>query len=356
MRQPIKQFRVIDAFFILLVALLTFAFYKVLSPFLIDLFLAMILVNLLYPVYRLFTRKLRPGLSSILTVLIFLFAVLALVVFFGIVFGTEAVGRIRSVQEVWPDWKQEILSWDIDAFIEQIPFADQLPFQDGTFDMAATLDKLFSKASELAFDVISKSFTGIATLLVHFIFMLFIMFFLFFDGPVLLEKVRALIPLDREHTEALITEITTMTRATIISTLLIGLLEGTFGGIIFIIFKIPSPALWAVVIAILSMIPAIGSNLIIIPVGIIRILTGQYVSGIIIVALGITGIAISQNIIKPKLLGGRSGLHPLIVLLATLGGIAWLGLVGFIIGPMIASMFIVVWHQFAEQFKTTAGP
>jgi predicted PurR-regulated permease PerM len=128
-------------------------------------------------------------------------------------------------------------------------------------------------------------------------------------------------------------------------------MEGTYGTIIFAIFGIPSPVLWGIIIMILSMVPLIGSNVIIVPAGLIQILTGQYIEGAVIILLGIAGIAVTQNIVRPYLQGGRSGLHPMIVLLSTLGGIAWLGIVGFLVGPMIASLFVAIWQQFGERYK-----
>lgn len=99
------------------------------------------------------------------------------------------------------------------------------------------------------------------------------------------------------------------------------------------------------------MIPLIGSNLIIIPAGIATVIGGRPAAGIIVAIAGIIGVAITQNIVKPKLLGDRTGLHPALALLSTIGGIAWLGLIGFLVGPVLAALFIVVWRQFAKRYR-----
>jgi len=183
------------------------------------------------------------------------------------------------------------------------------------------------------------------------VFTFFILFFVFIDGPKMIDRIKELIPLGDKDTDELISEMGNMTKATIVSTLIIGLIEGVYGGLLFIIFRLPSPMLWGIIILFMSLIPIIGANVIIIPAGIITIISGRYVAGIIIICLGIAGILVTQNIIKPKLLGGRSGLHPMLILLSTLGGIAWLGIIGFLIGPMIAALFIVIWNQFGMRFK-----
>lgn len=102
---------------------------------------------------------------------------------------------------------------------------------------------------------------------------------------------------------------------------------------------------------VLSMIPLIGTNLVLIPAGALTILAGRPVAGILIIVAGAVGVAITQNVIKPQLLGERSGLHPALALLSTIGGIAWLGLIGFLVGPVLAALFVVVWRQFAQRYR-----
>jgi predicted PurR-regulated permease PerM len=142
-----------------------------------------------------------------------------------------------------------------------------------------------------------------------------------------------------------------MTSATMVSTLIIGIIEGLFGGILFLIFGLPSPVLWGVVMLIVSMIPLVGTNVIIVPAGIVMIASGRYFAGIVIIILGLVGITLSQNLLKPKLLGNRSGLHPALVLISTLGAIIWIGVIGFLVGPLMASLFIVVWNQFGFKYR-----
>jgi predicted PurR-regulated permease PerM len=100
------------------------------------------------------------------------------------------------------------------------------------------------------------------------------------------------------------------------------------------------------------MIPLIGSNLIIIPAGLVVLFSGELGAGLVIIVAGVVGVAITQNMVKPKLVGDRSGLHPALALLSTIGGIAWLGLIGFLVGPVLASLFIVVWRQFARRYRS----
>ena len=79
------------------------------------------------------------------------------------------------------------------------------------------------------------------------------------------------------------------------------------------------------------------------------IIMGDVGRGVGLIVVGVAGAMVSQNLLRPKLVGDRSGLHPALVLLATLGGLAWLGLVGFVIGPMLATLATIAWEQFASR-------
>lgn len=104
-------------------------------------------------------------------------------------------------------------------------------------------------------------------------------------------------------------------------------------------------------ITLLSIIPLIGSFVIYLLLGIVLVVMGHMFSGIAVIFLGVIGSNIIQNIVKPKILGSRAGLHPAFVLLSTIGGIMWIGLIGFIIGPLIASLFVAVWNQYGRHFS-----
>jgi predicted PurR-regulated permease PerM len=129
-------------------------------------------------------------------------------------------------------------------------------------------------------------------------------------------------------------------------------MEGALATALFAVFRLPSPFLWGIIVMVLSMIPLIGTNLVLFPAGILTIVSGRPFAGLAILVAGTVGVFFTQNVVKPKLLGDRSGLNPALALLATVGGIAWLGIIGFLIGPVLASLFIVVWRQFALRYKT----
>ena len=175
---------------------------------------------------------------------------------------------------------------------------------------------------------------------------------MFYDGKKLISKIHSVSPFDRNDEKKGMDELIKITDTIVIYTFLIGVAEGIYGGTLFAILGISSPFFWGILMVILSMIPIVGANTIILPAALIQFVMGNYGNGFILLFLGAGLIIINQNIIKPKLTGDRTGLHPVLMFIASLGGIAWLGIVGFLVGPLIAALFIVAWSQYAIKFKS----
>ena len=123
---------------------------------------------------------------------------------------------------------------------------------------------------------------------------------------------------------------------------------------LFALFGIPSAALWGLIMVVLSALPMVGINVAIVPAGVVLIIMGDIGRGVGLIVAGVAGVVLSQNVLRPKLVGDRSGLHPALVLLATLGGLAWLGLIGFVIGPILATLAMIAWQQFANRQREAA--
>jgi len=121
----------------------------------------------------------------------------------------------------------------------------------------------------------------------------------------------------------------------------------------FLAFGLPAPFLWGMIMIVFSMVPLFGTNFVLVPASIILALSGRLVAGMLMLGISLAVVSFSQNLVKPILLGDSSGMHPALVLLATLGGIAWLGIAGFILGPVIASQFIVAWRLFSRYYTGT---
>ncbi len=157
-------------------------------------------------------------------------------------------------------------------------------------------------------------------------------------------------PLRTQQEKILIKEFISISKATLKGTVVIGAIQGVLGGLLFVFTGVPSPITWGVVMVVLSIIPVVGSWLVWIPVGVGMILSGSFVQGVVILLFGALIISSIDNILRPKLVGRDSQMHPLFVLFATLGGIISFGVIGFIIGPIIVALFLALLRMYEQEF------
>ncbi len=182
---------------------------------------------------------------------------------------------------------------------------------------------------------------------VNLFVMLYLLFFLLRDGDELVARIKAAIPLRAEQQRALFQEFTVVIRATVKGNIVVAAVQGALGGLIFWLLGIHAPLLWAVIMAVLSLLPAIGAALVWLPVAIYFLATGAVWQGIVLVAYGVLVIGLVDNVLRPLLVGKDTQMPDYLVLLSTLGGIAVFGVNGFVIGPVIAAMFIAAWDIFS---------
>ena len=190
---------------------------------------------------------------------------------------------------------------------------------------------------------------------VSFFIMLYLLFFLLRDGSTLVRRMSDAIPLQRELQHTLATKFGDVVRATIKSNIVIAVLQGTLGGLIFWILGVQGALLWGVVMAFLSLLPIVGTALVWLPVAIYFLVSGAIWQAAVLIAFGVLVIGLVDNVLSPVLVGKDTKLPDHIVLISTLGGMAIFGFNGFVIGPMIAAMFIAVWDTMAATKAEPSG-
>jgi predicted PurR-regulated permease PerM len=189
---------------------------------------------------------------------------------------------------------------------------------------------------------------GTLTFVVNLFVMLYLLFFLLRDGKSLSTAASQALPLKPDHTRRLLAEFTTVVRATVKGNIIVALVQGTLGGLAFWFLGINGALLWGSVMALLSLLPAVGAALVWGPVAIYLLSTGSLLSGLGLVAWGVLVIGLVDNVLRPILVGKQTRLPDYVVLIATLGGLAAFGLNGFVIGPVIAAIFLVCWDIFTQ--------
>jgi predicted PurR-regulated permease PerM len=181
--------------------------------------------------------------------------------------------------------------------------------------------------------------------------MLYVAFFLLRDGRRLTDELVHALPLGDERERLLFRKFSEVTRATVKGNLLVAMVQGALGGIIFWILGLPAALLWGVVMAILSLIPAIGAGLVWLPAALYLYAIGDWVAATVLVLYGFLVIGLADNVLRPILVGRDTKLPDWMVLLSTLGGLALFGINGFVVGPLIAVLFIAFWQIFSKEFN-----
>jgi len=173
--------------------------------------------------------------------------------------------------------------------------------------------------------------------------MLYITFFMLRDGSYLIDLIVRALPLGDTRERMLMSLFAEVTRATIKGNLVIAMLQGLIGGITLWALGIHGAILWGVLMTIASLIPAVGSALVWVPIAIYFAATGDLTSALILTGIGAGIIGMLDNVLRPILVGRDTKLPDYIVLLSTLGGIAIFGVNGFVVGPVVAALFIAFW-------------
>jgi predicted PurR-regulated permease PerM len=332
-----------------LVLLISALFLTMIHQFLMAIFMAGLFTALVMPAHHLIAKKVggRETLASILTVLAIVFLILTPLTLLITLIVAQA---IEIGQSVTP-WVQTFINEPtiITNYLERIPYYQQiLPYRDVIVQKAG---ELVGALSAFLIDSLS-SFTRITIdAIFSSIIMLYVMFYFLTMGNLLLEKILFFLPLDDFNERLLLNRFTSVTRATIKGTLIIGIMQGTICGIAFAVAGIEGPVFWGSVMAVMSIVPAFGTAIVWFPALVILALTGNF-TGVIVLAI-LCGVIAGNldNIVRPRLVGKDTEMHDLFVLFGTLGGLTMFGLLGIIIGPIVAALFITIWEIYGVAFK-----
>ena len=330
--------------FLLLLVAVTLAFGVILLPFYGAVFWGVVLAILFNPLYRRILRATgqRRNLAALVTMLLVIVVVVVPLTFILTALVQETSNVYKRIQSGELNFSI-LLQQIFDALPESVIKLLER-FQLGS--LAALLREvsaLITKGSQLIAAQVLQIGQNTFDFMIGFVIMLYLLFFLFRDGSALSHRIKDAIPLAPEHKTELFSKFATVVRATVKGNLLVAMAQGALGGIIFWFLGVPGAVLWGVVMAVLSLLPAVGAGLVWGPVAIYFLATGSVWQGAVLTAYGILVIGLVDNILRPILVGKDTKMPDYLVLLSTLGGLAVFGLNGFVIGPVIAAMFMAVW-------------
>jgi predicted PurR-regulated permease PerM len=343
---PAGTLRFRRAFLLALALGISVLFFLVIRTFLLTVLLAAVFAGLTYPLYRRLRVRLGPRLAAAATLVLLLAGVgLPLAGFLTLV-AAEAV-QVSQGAEAWI--KQEGRLGQVQAWVERIPLVDRLlPEWD---PMVEQIREAAGAAGAFLMGALATATRGTLNFLLQLLVLVYALFYFLLDGPAILRRILAYIPLDAARKNELLERFVSVTRATLKGSLLIGLIQGGVAGLAFWVAGVPGPAFWGTVMVVLSVIPAVGAALIWIPAVIYLFLAGKVVAAVGLLAWCAVVVSSLDNLLRPRLIGRDARMSDLLILLSTLGGIVLFGAVGFIVGPVIAALFVTVWHMYGEEFR-----
>jgi predicted PurR-regulated permease PerM len=346
--------RIEDQGFLLLLFVVTLAFAWVLKPFYGAVLWAIVVAVIFAPVNRRISRSVsgRQTLAASITVLLIIAMVLVPLALIATSLVREASGLFAKMQSG---------EYDFGGYVRRV--FDALPawatgwldrFNLG--DLAALRETLTSGLMKGGQALAPQALSiGLNTFdfVIGLGIMLYLLFFLLRDGKALADRIKEAVPLEADRKSALFTRFADVVRATVKGGVLVAMAQGALGGLAFWFLGVHAPILWAVLMAFLSLLPAIGAGLVWIPVAIYFLATGAIWQGLGLIAYGVLVIGLVDNVLRPFLVGKDTKLPDYVVLISTLGGIEVFGLNGFVIGPLIAAIFMVAWEIFAASRRTS---
>lgn len=340
----------------------TLALVWILIPFYGPILWGTIIALIFAPLNRRLLPRLgqRRTLAALVTMLVVLLVAILPFALVTASLAREAAGVYEKLQS--GEWNPAM---ELRRLFDALPgsltvWLDRLGW--GDFD---TVQREVTASLARATQFIAEQALGIGQITIEFVTGLFITlylaFFLIRDGEKLAHSALRTMPFAPAHQRELLGKFSTVIRATVKGNLMVAALQGLLGGLAFWALGIGAPLLWGVLMAFLSLVPAVGAALVWAPVALYLMMSGASLEGAALLAFGVLVIGLVDNLLRPVLVGKDTRLPDYVVLMTTLGGMAVLGINGFVLGPAIAAMFVALWHihgqmQASDEQPAGAGP
>jgi len=332
-------------FLLLLITAVVYFCYIIFKPFLIEIIAAIILTSIFYSPYKWFCQKFkgRKNLASlVMCMLLFLIIILPLANL--VVFGAQKItvaysGTVDLIEKN-----------NFDDFIKNNISEKAKLFGINVENLKDSLFDISNKFSSFLFKAAKTIVQSTTNFFISLILIIFIMFFFFIKGEDVARKIMHLTPLPNKYDVELFNKFRDISSSIMISTFVVAIVQGILGAVGFAIVGFPF-LLPGILIAIFSLIPAIGTGLIWLPVAVYLLLIGEIWQGIFLLAWGVLIISMIDNFIRAYLVKDKAEVHPIIIILSILGGISAFGFWGVVLGPLIISLAITVMHIYELECK-----
>jgi predicted PurR-regulated permease PerM len=329
---------------LVILALLGYLSYQIISPFLVPIAWAVVFSIVFYPVYAFISRHVKvKSIASSITVLLIFVVIIAPVSCLSIIL----IGELQKVGDYTNSGGLDFFRELYDKIITS-PQYEKISSLIGEHNMP-TADMIMDnmkKIGKTLVENLSIRITNIISAAINFLLMIFTLFFLFRDGPGFLNKVRDYMPFSDEQKSRLTKQVKDMVASTVYGGVTVAMIQGFLGGLAFYIIGFTSPVLWGIVMSIVSFIPLLGTLGVWGPAAIYLLMRGEYLSGLGLILYGTFVIGLVDNFLRPMLIGSRTKMPTIIIFFSVLGGIEAFGIIGLIMGPLIMAVFISVFEIF----------
>ncbi len=328
------------SFLALLAAVLVFVI-LLLIPFVNILALAVILAILFHPVYRWILGKIGyPSWASLITVLIMLLILFLPLWLFGQLLWNEVSEAIEQLRD-----GQLVINRD------QIVASVPAPIQDMIANFSRDINSIVDKFTSQAFSSVTSLLSNLANFVIGFFITIFLIFFLLRDGYKIANVAMDISPISSSQEHKLLERIRSAVNGVVKGSFLIALVQGVVATIGFLVFDVPQPLLWGMFTVLAALVPNIGTSLSLVPAVIYLLVTGHSPEAIGLAIWGAIAVGTVDNFLGPKLIGNSLRLHPVLVLLAVIGGIKLFGILGFLIGPILMAVFVELVDMYRTDFR-----
>lgn len=340
-------------FFTSLLILALIMFYRLTHFFIVPIILSLAFTTLLYPLYESVLKRVKKkkNIASLITILILIILLLVPVYLIGDLLTRQVKHLYITAEPFVRDFIRETEKLQIINFFH----SERLEFlKEYSIDFESFLKDFTQLVLNFTTSMINKMSQGTFQFFTTFGITLFCMFYFFRDGKPFANYLLRICPMKEEHLRKLFEKFTQISRATIKGTLIIGLVQGGLGALTLWIFGNDTWILWGLIMVLLSIIPFVGTWLILIPAGIIKIVMGNPFQGISIILISIFIVSSVDNVLRPVLVGRDAKMHDLLIFFSTIGGIAVFGIAGFIIGPVFSALLVSLLDIYCSEYCSTS--
>lgn len=345
---------IVNLFLIAIVSLVLYLVYRLLSPFLACIFVAVILGLIFYPLYRwlLVRTRDRKRLSSLITCVVITLCIVVPVSLMIGMLTTQSFELYRTIESKIADGSiEELLDFSGNGTVDTLVGKAVGYFDIDTRELVIEVSKGLQSISGSIFSAGTGLVKNLSSLVVNFLLMIFALYYIFIEGERVRDELIHVSPLSTRYEKRILDHFHQVASASVKGSILTALAQGVAGGIGFAVVGLPSAALWGSVMAFFALIPMVGTAIVWIPASIYLLATGHWVGGIALILWGALLVGMIDNLLKPVLIKSQTSMHPLLIFFSILGGLQAFGFLGIVIGPTILALFLTMLEIYREEFR-----